>query len=96
MFWAVVVALAARLIVLAQLQAHPLLQPTGGLDSDVYVRLAERAASGDWALGPDPYFVSPLYIYFLALLRRACGPSLLDFAELTPEDRRFVESLKRR
>jgi len=76
-FWAVAAAFTARLIVLAQLHAHPLLQPTGGLDSDVYVRLAERAAGGDWALGPDPYFVSPLYIYFLALVRRAFGPSLL-------------------
>jgi 4-amino-4-deoxy-L-arabinose transferase-like glycosyltransferase len=75
--WAVAAALLARLIVLAQLHAHPLLQPTGGLDSDVYVRLAERAAGGDWALGPEPYFVSPLYIYFLALLRLVFGPSLL-------------------
>ena len=77
MSWAVAAAIASRLIVLAQLHAHPLLQPTGGLDSDVYVRLAERAAGGDWALGPEPYFVSPLYIYFLALLRRVFGPSLL-------------------
>ena len=76
-FWAVALALATRLIVLAQLHAHPLLQPTGVLDSAVYLRLAERAAGGDWALGPEPYFVSPLYIYFLALLRRAFGPSLL-------------------
>jgi Flp pilus assembly protein TadD len=76
-FWAVVVALLVRLSVLAQLHAHPLLQPTGGLDSAVYARLAERAAGGDWALGPEPYFVSPLYIYFLALLRRAFGPSLV-------------------
>jgi len=76
-FWAVLVAFAARLVVLAQLHGHPLLQPTGVLDSAVYVRLAERAAGGDWALGPEPYFVSPLYIYFLALLRRAFSPSLL-------------------
>ena len=75
--WAVLAALVVRLVVLAQLHAHALLQPTGVLDSAVYVRLAERAAGGDWALGPEPYFVSPLYIYFLALLRRAFGPSLL-------------------
>lgn len=74
---AVLVALLARLVVLSQLHDHPLLQPTGVLDSAVYVRLAEQAAAGDWALGPQPYFVSPLYIYFLALLRRAFGPSLL-------------------
>jgi tetratricopeptide (TPR) repeat protein len=41
------------------------------------VRLARQAAGGDWALGPEPYFVSPLYVYFLALLFRAFGPSLL-------------------
>lgn len=71
------VALLARGVVLAQLDAHPLLQPTGGLDSAAYVRLAQRAAAGDWALGPDVYFVSPLYIYFLAFLFRVFGPSLL-------------------
>ncbi len=70
-------ALVARGVLLAQLDAHPLLQPTGVLDSAVYVRLAQRAAAGDWALGPDVYFVSPLYIYFLALIFRMFGPWLL-------------------
>jgi tetratricopeptide (TPR) repeat protein len=76
-FWALLAALGVRLVVLAQLHGHPLLQPTGVLDSAVYVRLAERAAGGDWAVGPEPYFVSPLYIYFLAVLRWSFGPSLL-------------------
>ena len=75
--WAVAAALLVRGVVLAQLHDDPLLQPTGVLDSAVYVRLARRAASGDWALGPEPYFVSPLYLYFLAVLFRLFGPSLL-------------------
>jgi tetratricopeptide (TPR) repeat protein len=70
-------ALAARLVVLAQLQAHPLLQPESGLDSGTYVALARRVASGDLWLGPEPYFVSPLYIYFLAAIFAVSGGSLL-------------------
>jgi tetratricopeptide (TPR) repeat protein len=70
-------ALLPRLVVLAQLHDHPLLQPEGALDSAVYVRLAQRAATGDCALGPDVYYVSPLYIYFLAFLFRVLGPGLL-------------------
>jgi len=76
-FAPVVVGLLVRLVVLAQLHAHPLLAPSGGLDSDVYVRLAARAAAGDWALGPEPYFVAPVYVYFLAMLQRVFGTSLL-------------------
>jgi len=64
-------------VLLAQLRDHPLLQPEGALDSAVYVRLAERAAAGDWALGPEVYYVSPLYIYFLAALFRFVGADLL-------------------
>jgi tetratricopeptide (TPR) repeat protein len=41
------------------------------------LRLAQQAAAGDWALGPDPYFVSPLYVYFLAVVSRFLGPSPL-------------------
>jgi tetratricopeptide (TPR) repeat protein len=75
--WAVATALLARGIVLLQLHDHPLLQPTGVLDSAVYVRLARQAAGGDWALGSEPYFVSPLYVYFLATLFRLFGGSLV-------------------
>jgi len=57
---------AAKLIVVLQLRDHPLLQPGTGLDTTVYTELAARAVAGDWALGPGLYFVSPLYIYFLA------------------------------
>jgi tetratricopeptide (TPR) repeat protein len=67
--------LAAKAAVLAQLGSHPLLQPYGETDSGVYARLAWRIAHGDLLLrgeGPVPYFVSPLYAYFLA----ATGVSL--------------------
>ena len=66
-----------KLTVLGQLHAHPLLQPTGELDSGVYARLAARVVAGDWALGPDVYFVSPLYIYFLALALAVSGGAFL-------------------
>lgn len=67
--------LAAKAAVLAQLGSHPLLQPYGALDSGVYARLAWRIAHGDFLVrgeGPVPFFVSPLYAYFLA----ATGVSL--------------------
>ncbi|MGA7991324.1 MAG: glycosyltransferase family 39 protein, partial [Thermoanaerobaculia bacterium] len=62
-------ALGAKAAVLAQLGNHPLLQPYGDIDGGVYARLARRIAQGDVLLrgeGPLPYFVSPLYAYFLA------------------------------
>jgi 4-amino-4-deoxy-L-arabinose transferase-like glycosyltransferase len=71
------VTLALKAVVLAQLHAHPLLQPEGGLDSEVYVRLARQAAAGDWALGREAYYVSPFYAYFLATVFTFSGGSLL-------------------
>ena len=61
--------LAAKAAVFAQLGGHPLLQPYGEFDGGVYARLAWRIAKGDFLLrgeGPVPFFVSPLYAYFLA------------------------------
>ena len=58
---------ALKLTVALQLDKHPLLQPDTGLDTTAYVELAKRVAAGDFALGPGLYYVSPLYIYFLAL-----------------------------
>ena len=55
-----------KLLVVAQLAAHPLLQPDSGLDTTAYVGLAEEVLAGNPGLGPGLYFVSPLYIYFLA------------------------------
>jgi 4-amino-4-deoxy-L-arabinose transferase-like glycosyltransferase len=52
--------------VLYALYDHPLLQPRGEMDTATYVALAQRSTS-------EPYFVSPLYLYFL----RATGVSLL-------------------
>lgn len=59
---------ALKLTVALQLDKHPLLQPDTGLDTTAYVELAKRVAAGDLALGPGLYYVSPLYIYFLALV----------------------------
>lgn len=59
---------ALKLLVVFQLKDHILLQPDAGLDTSVYLELARRAASGDLGLGPGLYFVSPLYIYFAALV----------------------------
>jgi Flp pilus assembly protein TadD len=49
-----------------QLHDHPLTQADAGLDTTTYMTLARRVLAGDLALGPGAYFVSPLYIYFLA------------------------------
>ncbi len=73
-------AFALKAAVLARFDAHPLLQPTGDMDSGVYARLATDVARGDVLLrgpGPVPYFVSPLYIYFLAAVHALSGGSLL-------------------
>ncbi len=56
-----------KLIVLWQLKDHPLLQPDAGLDTTAYANLARRVIAGDYGLGPGLYYVSPFYIYFLAL-----------------------------
>jgi tetratricopeptide (TPR) repeat protein len=58
--------LAVKLLVVWQLKDHPLTQPDVGLDTQAYADLARQAVAGNWALGPGLYFVSPLYIYFLA------------------------------
>ncbi|HEY8551040.1 MAG TPA: tetratricopeptide repeat protein [Vicinamibacterales bacterium] len=67
---------AVKLIALWQLGGHPLLQPVEGLDSAWYVALARRVAGGDLTLGPNVYFVSPLYIYFLGAVFALTGGSL--------------------
>ncbi|HEX7121603.1 MAG TPA: glycosyltransferase family 39 protein, partial [Gemmatimonadaceae bacterium] len=67
-----------KLAILLQLNDHPLLQPSasGGLDTQYYLQLAQRVAAGDLLLAPGLYFVSPLYIYFLAGLLMLGGGSL--------------------
>ncbi|HVQ42566.1 MAG TPA: glycosyltransferase family 39 protein [Vicinamibacterales bacterium] len=73
------------------LGGHPLLTPSGvaadlqGLDSDYYLHFAERVRAGDmWLLDPasffgqpaPAFFISPLYIYALALFLAIGGGSL--------------------
>jgi 4-amino-4-deoxy-L-arabinose transferase-like glycosyltransferase len=69
-WWAVPAFLAATLLlkltIMRQLESHPLLQPDAGLDTQAYVQLARRVLSGDLWLGPGLYYLSPLYLYFLA------------------------------
>jgi 4-amino-4-deoxy-L-arabinose transferase-like glycosyltransferase len=59
---------AVKAAVLSQLQHHPLLEPDGGVDSAEYARLARSVLDGNFLLGPGLYYVSPLYVYFLAAL----------------------------
>jgi 4-amino-4-deoxy-L-arabinose transferase-like glycosyltransferase len=59
-------AFVLKLVVVFQLKDHPILHPDAGLDTTAYVALAKRVLAGDWWLGPGLYYVSPLYIYFLA------------------------------
>jgi tetratricopeptide (TPR) repeat protein len=60
------VVFVLKLLVLLELKDHPLLQADAGLDTTAYVELAKKVVSGDLGLGPGLYFVSPLYVYFLA------------------------------
>lgn len=66
LFWAVTFAI--KLIVLLQLKDHVLLQVNATDDSAAYFGLAQRVVAGDLGLGPGLYYVSPLYIYFLAFV----------------------------
>jgi 4-amino-4-deoxy-L-arabinose transferase-like glycosyltransferase len=72
------VVLAVRLIVASQLGKHPLLQPDTGLDTTAYVQLAQRVNAGDPALGPGLYYVSPLYIYFLAVAKSVAAARIIQ------------------
>jgi Tfp pilus assembly protein PilF/4-amino-4-deoxy-L-arabinose transferase-like glycosyltransferase len=79
-------ALAAVLVIKLSiglaLGAHPLLIPEGELDGAYYRHFAERVIAGDsWLLRSDsffgqpvaPFFISPLYIYALALFLKLGG-----------------------
>lgn len=70
-------ALLVKLLALAALHDHPLLRPRGDLDTAYYVQQATRLAAGDWNLGGEPFFVSPLYIFVLGAIFRVAGVSLL-------------------
>ena len=62
------VAFVVKAAVLAELGSHPLLQPHGNLDTTSYIDLARRVAEAGPLAIPEPFFVSPLYVYFLALI----------------------------
>ena len=62
--------------VLMQLWDHPLLQPRGELDTAYYVTIGQRVASEGLFAPIGAFFVSPLYVYFLAAIF-AAGGSLL-------------------
>lgn len=70
-------ALVVKATVLLQLHDHLLLQPSGVLDDAVYVSLGQRVAAGDWALGPDVYYLSPFYTYFLGIVLKLSSGSLM-------------------
>jgi tetratricopeptide (TPR) repeat protein len=72
----VAAAFVVKLAVLVQLRSHPLLQPHGELDTAYYVTLGMRIASEGLLAPIGAFFVSPLYVYFLAAVF-AAGGSLL-------------------
>jgi tetratricopeptide (TPR) repeat protein len=82
---ALVAVLGIKMAVLWQLGWHPLLQPAGELDGAYYKHFADMVAGGDiWLsspqsfLGQSPaaFFLSPLYVYFLALCLSVSGGAL--------------------
>ena len=80
LFLLLLATFALKAAVLAHFNAHPLLQPAGDIDGGVYARLAADVARGDLLLrgaGAVPFFVSPLYIYFLAAIHALSAGSLL-------------------
>jgi Flp pilus assembly protein TadD/4-amino-4-deoxy-L-arabinose transferase-like glycosyltransferase len=69
----VTMAFVVKLVVLMQLWNHPLLQPHGELDTAYYIALSRRVAQ-EGVLAPiGAFFVSPLYVYFLAAVFAAGG-----------------------
>ncbi len=73
----VVAALVVKSVVLVQLGNHPLLQPHGELDTAYYVDLAKKVAHAGPMAVAEPFFVSPLYVFFLALVFSLTGDSLM-------------------
>jgi Tfp pilus assembly protein PilF len=79
---ALAAVLCVKLTIGLALGAHPLLIPEGELDGAYYKHFAERVIAGDfWLLRADsffgqppaPFFISPLYIYALALFLKIGG-----------------------
>lgn len=76
-YFAALVALAALLRVIYTLTSRqsPFFDHLD-LDTKFYDSWARQIAAGDW-MGRDVFFMGPLYPYFLALVYKAFGPSLL-------------------
>lgn len=66
-------AFVVKATVLAQLGGHPLLQPHGELDTTYYIELGQQVASSGPLAITEPFFISPLYVYFLAGVFKAGG-----------------------
>ena len=82
MLVAVLGVLILKLAAGTQLGQHPLLAPAGNLDAGFYLQFAQRVAAGDVLLldpasyqgqPPAAFFISPLYIYALALFLKVGG-----------------------
>jgi Flp pilus assembly protein TadD len=73
---ALTVTLALKVVLALTLAGHPLLQPEGELDAGEYWRLAQRVAGGDILLRGTPFYVSPLYIYWLAVAQAVTSASV--------------------
>jgi len=67
-------ALTLRLLNLQQVVANDPFYSQPSVDSLVYRDWALRIAGGDW-LGSEPFFLSPLYGYLLAVVYWIAGPS---------------------
>lgn len=65
--------LVQKIVVVWQIRLAASVDPWSGLDTTAYVELAQRVSSGNWGLGPGLYYVSPFYIYFLALALKLTG-----------------------
>jgi 4-amino-4-deoxy-L-arabinose transferase-like glycosyltransferase len=69
-------ALVLRLLHLQQIRANDPFFDRPSVDPRVYHEWALRIAGGDW-LGDEPFFMAPLYAYFLGSLYWLFGPDFL-------------------
>lgn len=69
-------ALAVRLIYLAQIESSLPFFSAPTLDELYHDNWAQQISSGDW-IGGEPFFRAPLYVYLLALIYKVFGHSLL-------------------
>lgn len=70
-------AAAVRMAHLILVRNCILLEPRGFLDDAFYFQLAQRLAAGDFRLGHEPFFLAPLYLFFLGFIYRLFPAGLL-------------------